>query len=144
MAAGVLQAPRRWTCWATRKAIYVSGSEGLVPEKVCLIIDQADADAWRGRHVAMVPLAAPCCDMRHLRLCRWPDECTNGGRPAHRSAEHGLFGRPGSARDGPPALWDDGDGETAIGRRGGRIQIRDADGPAPASRPQPLRPLAVA
>ncbi|MDC1329136.1 acyl-CoA dehydrogenase family protein, partial [Pseudomonadales bacterium] len=54
--------------------VYVSAVKAMVPEKVCLIIDQAIQMHGATGISQWSPLAGMYADMRHLRFADGPDE----------------------------------------------------------------------
>ena len=75
MRLSVLQAARAMDVLGNREArIYVSAVKAMVPEKVCLIIDQAMQMHGAAGMSQWFPLASMYADMRHLRYADGPDE----------------------------------------------------------------------
>ncbi len=75
MRLAVLQAARAMDVLGNKEArIYVSAVKAMVPEKVCLIIDQAIQMHGAAGISQWTPLADMYTDMRHLRFADGPDE----------------------------------------------------------------------
>ncbi|MFP6809160.1 MAG: acyl-CoA dehydrogenase family protein [Pseudomonadales bacterium] len=71
----VLQAAKAMDVLGNKEArVYVSAVKAMVPEKVCLIIDQAIQMHGAAGISQWTPLAAMYTDMRHLRFADGPDE----------------------------------------------------------------------
>jgi acyl-CoA dehydrogenase len=71
----VLQAAKAMDVLGNKEArVYVSAVKAMVPEKVCLIIDQAIQMHGATGISQWSPLAAMYTDMRHLRFADGPDE----------------------------------------------------------------------
>ncbi len=75
MRLAVLQAAKAMDVLGNKEArVYVSAVKAMVPEKVCLIIDQAMQMHGAAGVSQWTPLAAMYADMRHLRFADGPDE----------------------------------------------------------------------
>ena len=75
MRLSVLQAAKAMDVLGNKEArIYVSAVKAMVPEKVCLIIDQAMQMHGATGVSQWTPLASMYTDMRHLRFADGPDE----------------------------------------------------------------------
>jgi len=75
MKLAVLQAAKAMDVLGNKEArVYVSAVKAMVPEKVCLIIDQAIQMQGAAGISQWTPLAAMYTDMRHLRFADGPDE----------------------------------------------------------------------
>ena len=75
MKLAVLQAAKAMDVLGNKEArVYVSAVKAMVPEKVCLIIDQAIQMHGAAGISQWTPLAAMYTDMRHLRFAAGPDE----------------------------------------------------------------------
>jgi acyl-CoA dehydrogenase len=75
MKLSVLQAAKAMDVLGNKEArVYVSAVKAMVPEKVCLIIDQAIQMHGAAGISQWTPLAAMYTDMRHLRFADGPDE----------------------------------------------------------------------
>ncbi|MAW33806.1 MAG: acyl-CoA dehydrogenase [Proteobacteria bacterium] len=75
MRLAVLQAAKAMDVLGNREArVYVSAVKAMVPEKVCLIIDQAIQMHGAAGISQWTPLAAMYADLRHLRFADGPDE----------------------------------------------------------------------
>ncbi len=75
MKLSVLQAAKAMDVLGNKEArIYVSAVKAMVPEKVCLIIDQAIQMHGAVGISQWTPLAAMYTDLRHLRFADGPDE----------------------------------------------------------------------
>jgi acyl-CoA dehydrogenase len=75
MRLSVLQAAKAMDVLGNKEArIYVSAVKAMVPEKVCLIIDQAMQMHGAAGISQWTPLAQMYTDMRHLRFADGPDE----------------------------------------------------------------------
>ncbi|MCE9651099.1 MAG: acyl-CoA dehydrogenase family protein [Parvibaculum sp.] len=75
MRLAVLQAARAMDVLGNKEArIYVSAVKAMVPEKVCLIIDQAIQMHGAAGISQWTPLADMYTNMRHLRFADGPDE----------------------------------------------------------------------
>jgi len=75
MKLSVLQAAKAMDVLGNKEArIYVSAVKAMVPEKVCLIIDQAIQMHGAAGISQWTPLAAMYTDLRHLRFADGPDE----------------------------------------------------------------------
>jgi len=71
----VLQAAKAMDVLGNKEArVYVSAVKAMVPEKVCLIIDQAIQMHGATGISQWSPLANMYTDMRHLRFADGPDE----------------------------------------------------------------------
>ena len=71
----VLQAAKAMDVLGNKEArVYVSAVKAMVPEKVCLIIDQAIQMHGATGISQWSPLAGMYADMRHLRFADGPDE----------------------------------------------------------------------
>jgi acyl-CoA dehydrogenase len=75
MRLAVLQAAKAMDVLGNKEArVYVSAVKAMVPEKVCLIIDQAIQMHGAAGISQWTPLADMYTDMRHLRFADGPDE----------------------------------------------------------------------
>lgn len=75
MKLAVLQAAKAMDVLGNKEArVYVSAVKAMVPEKVCLIIDQAIQMHGAAGISQWTPLADMYTDMRHLRFADGPDE----------------------------------------------------------------------
>ena len=75
MRLAVLQAARAMDVLGNKEArVYVSAVKAMVPEKVCLIIDQAIQMHGAAGISQWTPLANMYTDLRHLRFADGPDE----------------------------------------------------------------------
>lgn len=75
MQLAVLQAAKAMDVLGNKEArVYVSAVKAMVPEKVCLIIDQAIQMHGAAGVSQWTPLAGMYTDMRHLRFADGPDE----------------------------------------------------------------------
>ena len=75
MRLAVLQAAKAMDVLGNKEArVYVSAVKAMVPEKVCLIIDQAIQMYGAAGVSQWTPLAAMYTDLRHLRFADGPDE----------------------------------------------------------------------
>ncbi len=75
MRLAVLQAAKAMDVLGNKEArVYVSAVKAMVPEKVCLIIDQAMQMYGATGVSHWTPLAQMYTDMRHLRFADGPDE----------------------------------------------------------------------
>ncbi|MBG51752.1 MAG: acyl-CoA dehydrogenase [Rhodobiaceae bacterium] len=75
MRLAVLQAAKAMDVLGNKEArVYVSAVKAMVPEKVCLIIDQAIQMHGATGISQWSPLAGLYTDMRHLRFADGPDE----------------------------------------------------------------------
>jgi acyl-CoA dehydrogenase len=75
MRLAVLQAARAMDVLGNKEArVYVSAVKAMVPERVCLIIDQAIQMHGAAGISQWTPLADMYTDMRHLRFADGPDE----------------------------------------------------------------------
>ena len=75
MRLAVLQAAKAMDVLGNKEArVYVSAVKAMVPEKVCLIIDQAIQMHGATGVSHWTPLAQMYTDMRHLRFADGPDE----------------------------------------------------------------------
>ncbi len=75
MRLSVLQAAKAMDVLGNKEArVYVSAVKAMVPEKVCLIIDQAIQMHGAAGISQWTPLAAMYTDLRHLRFADGPDE----------------------------------------------------------------------
>ncbi len=75
MRLAVLQAAKAMDVLGNKEArVYVSAVKAMVPEKVCLIIDQAIQMHGAAGVSQWTPLAGMYADMRHLRFADGPDE----------------------------------------------------------------------
>tara|TARA_R110000868_G_scaffold1276_2_gene9960 strand:+ start:10682 stop:11929 length:1248 start_codon:yes stop_codon:yes gene_type:complete len=75
MKLAVLQAAKAMDVLGNKEArVYVSAVKAMVPEKVCLIIDQAIQMHGAAGISQWTPLAGMYTDMRHLRFADGPDE----------------------------------------------------------------------
>lgn len=93
MRLAVLQAAKAMDVLGNREArVYVSAVKAMVPEKVCLIIDQAIQMHGAAGMSKWFPLASLYADMRHLRFADGPDE-----------VHHMVVGRAEVKKYG---LWD--------------------------------------
>ena len=75
MRLSVLQAAKAMDVLGNKEArVYVSAVKAMVPEKVCLIIDQAIQMHGAAGISQWTPLAEMYTDLRHLRFADGPDE----------------------------------------------------------------------
>ncbi|MBO6557707.1 MAG: acyl-CoA dehydrogenase family protein [Pseudomonadales bacterium] len=75
MRLAVLQAAKAMDVLGNKEArVYVSAVKAMVPEKVCLIIDQAIQMHGAAGISQWTPLAEMYTDLRHLRFADGPDE----------------------------------------------------------------------
>jgi len=75
MRLSVLQAAKSMDVLGNKEArVYVSAVKAMVPEKVCLIIDQAIQMHGAAGISQWTPLAEMYTDLRHLRFADGPDE----------------------------------------------------------------------
>jgi acyl-CoA dehydrogenase len=75
MRLAVLQAAKAMDVLGNKEArVYVSAVKAMVPEKVCLIIDQAIQMHGATGISQWTPLASMYADLRHLRFADGPDE----------------------------------------------------------------------
>jgi len=75
MKLAVLQAAKAMDVLGNKEArVYVSAVKAMVPEKICLIIDQAMQMHGAAGMSQWTPLAEMYADMRHLRFADGPDE----------------------------------------------------------------------
>lgn len=75
MRLSVLQAAKAMDVLGNKEArVYVSAVKAMVPEKVCLIIDQAIQIHGAAGLSQWTPLAQMYTDLRHLRFADGPDE----------------------------------------------------------------------
>ncbi len=75
MRLAVLQAAKAMDVLGNKEArVYVSAVKAMVPEKVCLIIDQAMQMYGAAGISQWTPLATMYADLRHLRFADGPDE----------------------------------------------------------------------
>ena len=75
MRLAVLQAAKAMDVLGNKEArVYVSAVKAMVPEKVCLIVDQAIQMYGAAGISQWTPLAAMYADLRHLRFADGPDE----------------------------------------------------------------------
>jgi len=75
MRLSVLQAAKAMDVLGNKEArIYISAVKAMVPEKACLIVDQAIQMHGAAGISHWTPLAAMYTDMRHLRFADGPDE----------------------------------------------------------------------
>ena len=75
MRLAVLQAAKAMDVLGNKEArVYVSAVKAMVPEKVCLIIDQAMQMHGAAGVSHWTPLVSMYTDMRHLRFADGPDE----------------------------------------------------------------------
>jgi len=75
MRLSVLQAAKAMDVLGNKEArVYVSAVKAMVPEKVCLIIDQAIQIHGAAGLSQWTPLAQMYNDLRHLRFADGPDE----------------------------------------------------------------------
>jgi acyl-CoA dehydrogenase len=75
MRLSVLQAAKAMDVLGNKEArVYVSAVKAMVPEKVCLIIDQAMQMHGAAGVSHWTPLVGMYTDMRHLRFADGPDE----------------------------------------------------------------------
>ena len=75
MRLAVLQAAKAMDVLGNKEArVYVSAVKAMVPEKVCLIIDQAIQIYGAAGVSQWTPLAEMYTDLRHLRFADGPDE----------------------------------------------------------------------
>ena len=75
MRLSVLQAAKAMDVLGNKEArIYISAVKAMVPEKACLIIDQAIQMHGAAGVSQWTPLADMYTDVRHLRFADGPDE----------------------------------------------------------------------
>ena len=75
MRLSVLQAAKAMDVLGNKEArVYVSAIKAMVPEKACLIIDQAIQMHGAAGISQWIPLAGLYTDIRHLRFADGPDE----------------------------------------------------------------------
>ena len=75
MRLAVLQAAKAMDVLGNKEArVYISAVKAMVPEKACLIVDQAIQMHGAAGISQWTPLAAMYADMRHLRFADGPDE----------------------------------------------------------------------
>ncbi len=95
MRLAVLQAAKAMDVLGNKEArVYVSTVKAMVPERVCLIIDQAIQMHGATGISQWTPLADLYTDMRHLRFANGPDESITWSSAAPRSRST-AFGRDG-------------------------------------------------
>ncbi|MEP2827591.1 acyl-CoA dehydrogenase family protein [Parvibaculum sp.] len=92
MRLAVLQAARAMDVLGNKEArVYVSAVKAMVPEKVCLIIDQAIQMHGAAGISQWTPLADMYTDMRHLRFADGPDEVHHMVVGRAEVQKHGLW-----------------------------------------------------
>ena len=92
MRLSVLQAAKAMDVLGNKEArVYVSAVKAMVPEKVCLIIDQAIQMHGAAGISQWTPLAAMYTDMRHLRFADGPDEVHHMVVGRAEVQKHGLW-----------------------------------------------------
>ncbi|MEQ8283731.1 MAG: acyl-CoA dehydrogenase family protein [Parvibaculum sp.] len=92
MRLAVLQAARAMDVLGNKEArVYVSAVKAMVPEKVCLIIDQAIQMHGAAGISQWTPLADMYTDMRHLRFADGPDEVHHMVVGRAEVQRHGLW-----------------------------------------------------
>ena len=75
MRLSVLQAAKAMDVLGNKEArVYISAVKAMVPEKACLIVDQAIQMHGAAGISQWTPLAGMYADMRHLRFADGPDE----------------------------------------------------------------------
>jgi acyl-CoA dehydrogenase len=92
MRLAVLQAAKAMDVLGNKEArVYVSAVKAMVPEKVCLIIDQAMQMHGAAGMSQWFPLAGMYADMRHLRYADGPDEVHHMVVGRAEVQKHGLW-----------------------------------------------------
>ncbi|MEQ3746573.1 MAG: acyl-CoA dehydrogenase family protein [Henriciella sp.] len=92
MRLAVLQAAKAMDVLGNKEArVYVSAVKAMVPEKVCLIIDQAMQMHGAAGISRWFPLASMYADMRHLRYADGPDEVHHMVVGRAEVQKHGLW-----------------------------------------------------
>ncbi|HEX7776301.1 MAG TPA: acyl-CoA dehydrogenase family protein [Parvibaculum sp.] len=92
MRLSVLQAAKAMDVLGNKEArVYVSAVKAMVPEKVCLIIDQAIQMHGAAGISQWTPLADLYTDMRHLRFADGPDEVHHMVVGRAEVQKHGLW-----------------------------------------------------
>jgi len=92
MRLSVLQAAKAMDVLGNKEArVYVSAVKAMVPEKVCLIIDQAIQMHGAAGMSQWTPLAEMYCDLRHLRFADGPDEVHHMVVGRAELQRHGLW-----------------------------------------------------
>ena len=92
MRLAVLQAAKAMDVLGNKEArVYVSAVKAMVPEKVCLIIDQAIQMHGAAGISQWTPLADMYTDMRHLRFADGPDEVHHMVVCRAEVQKHGLW-----------------------------------------------------
>jgi acyl-CoA dehydrogenase len=92
MRLAVLQAAKAMDVLGNKEArVYVSAVKAMVPEKVCLIIDQAIQIYGASGVSQWTPLADLYTDMRHLRFADGPDEVHHMVVGRAEVQKHGLW-----------------------------------------------------
>ena len=92
MRLAVLQAAKAMDVLGNKEArVYVSAVKAMVPEKVCLIIDQAIQMHGAAGVSQWTPLADMYTDMRHLRFADGPDEVHHMVVGRAEVQKHGLW-----------------------------------------------------
>jgi acyl-CoA dehydrogenase len=92
MRLAVLQAAKAMDVLGNKEArVYVSAVKAMVPEKVCLIIDQAIQIYGASGVSQWTPLAELYTDMRHLRFADGPDEVHHMVVGRAEVQKHGLW-----------------------------------------------------
>ena len=92
MRLAVLQAAKAMDVLGNKEArVYVSAVKAMVPEKVCLIIDQAMQMHGAAGMSQWFPLASMYADMRHLRYADGPDEVHHMVVGRAEVQKHGLW-----------------------------------------------------
>jgi len=92
MRLAVLQAAKAMDVLGNKEArVYVSAVKAMVPEKVCLIIDQAIQMHGAVGLSHWTPLADMYADLRHLRFADGPDEVHHMVVGRAEVQKHGLW-----------------------------------------------------
>jgi acyl-CoA dehydrogenase len=92
MRLSVLQAAKAMDVLGNKEArVYVSAVKAMVPERVCLIIDQAIQMHGAAGISQWTPLADLYTDMRHLRFADGPDEVHHMVVGRAEVQKHGLW-----------------------------------------------------
>lgn len=92
MRLAVLQAAKAMDVLGNKEArVYVSAVKAMVPERVCLIIDQAIQMHGAAGISQWTPLADLYTDMRHLRFADGPDEVHHMVVGRAEIQKHGLW-----------------------------------------------------
>ena len=88
----VLQAAKAMDVLGNKEArVYVSAVKAMVPEKVCIIIDQAIQMHGATGMSQWTPLAAMYANQRHLRFADGPDEVHHMVVGRNEVRKHGLW-----------------------------------------------------